>query len=79
MCIRDSITIGNRQVFITERRRAKVAGSQGQFASVLPLTGTFGYIQGGSNNQTVNINYWEDEIELSVGEDLEPHELVVES
>ncbi len=74
-----TITIGNRQVFITERRRAKVAGSQGQFASVLPLTGTFGYIQGGSNNQTVNINYWEDEIELSVGEDLEPHELVVES
>src|SRR5690606_22535042 len=37
-----SVTINGRSVFISERRTARVAGSEGQFSSVLPLTGTFG-------------------------------------
>jgi hypothetical protein len=74
-----TITINNKKVFITERRQAKVAGSAGQFSSVLPLQGVFGYIQGAADNQTMSINYWEDEIELSVGDELEHHELVIES
>jgi hypothetical protein len=64
-------------VFITEKRRARVGGSEGQFSSVFPLKGTFGYLQGGADNASVGINYWDDEIELSIGDDLEHHELVL--
>lgn len=73
-----TIGINNKQVFITEKRTGKVAGSEGQFSSVFPLTGTFGYIQGAADNQTVSVNYWTDEIELSIGDDLEHHELVMQ-
>lgn len=74
-----TVTINGKSVFITEKRTARVAGSEGQFSSVLPLTGTFGYIQGSSSEQPVSVNYWEDEIELSVGDDLEHHELKIKS
>jgi hypothetical protein len=72
-----TVSINGRNVFITEKRRAKVAGSEGQFASVFPLSGTFGYLQGGANDQSVSVNYWTDEIELSIGDDIEHHELVL--
>lgn len=74
-----SVSINNRSVFITEKRTARVAGSEGQFSSVLPLTGSFGYIQGSSSESPVSINYWIDEIELSVGEDLEHNEMKIKS
>jgi hypothetical protein len=72
-----TIKVNQHSVFVTEKRRAKVAGSEGQFASVFPLQGTFGYLQGGADNHTVSINYWQDEIEISIGDDLEHHELVL--
>ncbi len=74
-----SVTINNKSVFITEKRTARVAGSEGQFSSVLPLTGTFGYIQGTSTENPVSVNYWTDEIELSVGQDLEHNEIKIKS
>lgn len=74
-----SVTINGKSVFITEKRTAKVAGSEGQFSSVLPLTGTFGYIQGSNSENPVGVNYWQDEIELSVGEDLEHNEIKIKS
>lgn len=70
-------TINQYQVFITEKREAQVLGSEGQFVSVLPLSGKFGYIQGAADNRTVSVNYWQDEIEVSVGDELEHHELVL--
>jgi hypothetical protein len=70
-----TVNINNYKVYITEKRTAKVAGSEGQFSSVFPLKGTFGYIQGGASDRSVSINYWEDEIELSIGDELEHHEL----
>jgi hypothetical protein len=70
-----TIPINNRQVFITEKRTAKVGGTEGQFAAVLPLKGAFGYLQGGADGVSVGVNYWEDEIELSIGDDLEHHDL----
>lgn len=73
-----TIQVNNYQVFVTEKRTAQVAGSEGQFASVFPLSGTFGYFQGGANNTGVSINYWDDEIELSIGDELEHHELVMQ-
>ncbi|MCL4253090.1 MAG: DUF4178 domain-containing protein [Anaerolineae bacterium] len=72
-----SIAIGERKVFVSERRKAKLQGSEGQFASVLPFKGDFTYIQGSANNQIVNVNFWADEIELCIGDELEHHELVI--
>lgn len=72
-----TIKINNRDVFITEKRKAKMLGSEGQFASVLPIQGQFGYAQGAADNQTVSINFWQDEIEISAGDELQHHELVL--
>ncbi|GAB4508721.1 MAG: hypothetical protein OHK0046_02030 [Anaerolineae bacterium] len=70
-----TVKINNRNVFITEKRQARVLGSEGQFAAVMPLQGDFGYVQGAADEQTVSITYWEDEIEISSGDDLEHHEM----
>jgi hypothetical protein len=72
-----TVPINNKKVFITEKRTGKVAGSEGQFSSVFPLTGTFGYIQGTADGQSVSVNHWSDEIELSIGDELEHNELVL--
>jgi hypothetical protein len=74
-----TMPINNEQVFITEKRTAQVMGSVGQFSSVFPIQGTFGYATGAANNRSVSVNYWEDEIELSIGEDLEYNDLVIQS
>ncbi|MEM6282965.1 MAG: DUF4178 domain-containing protein [Chloroflexota bacterium] len=77
----DQISVGkvynmnNKQVFVTEKRTAKMLGSEGQFSSVLPIQGKFGYASGTADGQIVSVNFWSDEIELSTGTDLEPHEI----
>jgi DNA-directed RNA polymerase subunit RPC12/RpoP len=71
------VTINGKSVFITEKRTGKMIGSEGQFSSVLPLKGSFGYIQGSTDGKAASVNYWDDEIELSVGDELEPHELTI--
>ncbi|MEQ8674114.1 MAG: DUF4178 domain-containing protein [Aggregatilineales bacterium] len=79
----DSVKVGStmqvnkHNVFVTEKRRGKLMGSEGQFAMWLPMQTSFGYATGTANNQAVSINYWENEIELSVGEDLEPEDMVM--
>jgi hypothetical protein len=70
-----TVKVNAHNLFVTEKRQGRVVGSEGQFSSVLPLQGTFGYVQGGADNQSVSLNYWQDEIELSVGTDLEHHEI----
>ena len=65
------VPVNTYQVFVTEKRKARVTGYEGQFASVLPLQGTFGYFEGSANNQIVSVNFWEDEIELSIGTELD--------
>jgi hypothetical protein len=72
-----TIDVNGMKTFITEKRQAQVAGSEGQFSSVFPIQGMFGYVTGAANNQSASINYWEDEIELSLGEEVEYHELQV--
>lgn len=74
-----TISINNQQVFITEKRQGQVMGSEGQFSSVFPIQGTFGYATGAANDRSVSVNYWEDEIELSIGEDLEHSDVVFQS
>lgn len=70
-------TINNKQVFITEKRQGRMLGSEGQFSSVLPLQGTFGYATGSADGGIVSVNFWSDEIELSLGTELEHHEIKI--
>ena len=72
-----TINVNKYDVFVTEKRQGKMMGSEGQFAMSLPLQGTFGYVSGSANNRMVSVNYWQDEIELSIGEDLEPEDMVM--
>lgn len=71
------VMINGKSVFITEKRTGRMMGSEGQFSSVLPLRGSFGYIQGAADGKSASVNYWDDEIELSIGEELEPHEFSI--
>ena len=73
-----TVAVNTYQVYITEKRTGKVAGQEGQFSSVLPLQGTFSYFEGAANNSAVSVNYWQEEIELSVGEDLEFQDMVID-
>lgn len=70
-----SIQVNGNNLFVTEKRKARMVGSEGQFSSVLPISGNFGYVQGTSNNRAASITYWEDEIEVELGDDLEHHEI----
>ncbi|MCI0713844.1 MAG: DUF4178 domain-containing protein [Chloroflexi bacterium] len=74
-----TINASGKPFFVTEKRRAKVGGSEGQFAAVFPLNETFGYITGAVEGQITSINYWSDEIELSFGMELEHGDMVIES
>jgi DNA-directed RNA polymerase subunit RPC12/RpoP len=69
--------VNNYQVFVTEKRQGRVTGFEGQFSSVLPLHGTFGYFEGSANDQLVSINFWEDEIELSIGTEFDFKDVVI--
>lgn len=71
------VNANNQQLFVTEKRKGRVLGSEGQFASVFPITGTFGYVTGAANEQTTSINYWPDEIEISIGEEISSSDLVL--
>ncbi|MEJ2577872.1 MAG: DUF4178 domain-containing protein [Kineosporiaceae bacterium] len=79
----DTVQVGStvqantHPVFVTEKRRGHLEGTEGQFASTLPLRGEFVYIQGGAAGRTVCLTYWQDEIELSVGDDLDHTDLVL--
>lgn len=70
-----TIKVNTYDVFITEKRSAKMVGSEGQFSSVLPISGDFGYLEGTAQGQAVGITYWPDEIEVELGDDLEHHEI----
>lgn len=72
-----TIQVNNKPVFVTEKRTAQVAGSEGQFSSVFPITGTFGYVTGAADGHSASINYWEDELELSIGEELDYSDFVL--
>lgn len=67
--------INKHDVFVTERRKGQLLGHEGQFASVLPVKGQFSYIQGAAGDFTVAVTYWENAIEISTGQELEPSEV----
>lgn len=73
-----TINVNNHNMFVTEKRSGKMVGHEGQFASVLPITGKFGYATGTADGHPLSVTYWEDEIEVEIGEDLEPDEIKID-
>lgn len=72
-----TVTINGMPVFITERRRARVMGSEGQFSAVFPIQGEFGYATGSAGEKIISVNFWQDEIEVSRGEEVTLNDLVL--
>lgn len=70
-----TINVNNMSVFVTEKRSGKMVGQEGQFSAVMPITGDFGYVTGTADGKPVSVTYWQDEIEVETGEDLEPNEI----
>lgn len=72
-----TVNINNMQVFITEKRSGKMVGQEGQFAAVMPVRGGFGYATGTADGKPVSVTYWDNEIEVETGDDLEPNEIKI--
>jgi hypothetical protein len=72
------IRIANRDVFITEKGRAQIAGGEGQLAfNILPGQ-EVRYLDGNSGEEQVSVEYTSNEIELSVGQAVPRDQLVVD-
>jgi hypothetical protein len=72
------IRIANRDVFITEKGRARIAGGEGQLAfNILPGQ-EVRYLDGNSGEEQVSVEYTTNEIELSVGQAVPRDQLVVD-
>ncbi|MGJ3240716.1 MAG: DUF4178 domain-containing protein [Anaerolineae bacterium] len=70
-----TVKINNLDVFITEKRSGRMIGQEGQFSSVMPIEGKFGYATGTADSKPVSVTFWEDEIEVETGDDLEPEDI----
>lgn len=70
-----TIQVNNMKVFITEKRGGKMVGQEGQFSAVMPIEGKFGYATGTADGKPVSVTFWDNEIEVETGDDLEPHEI----
>ena len=79
MRVGTNVEVNGQKVFVTEKRNGKMVGHEGQFSAVMPISGTFAYVTGTSDGRPVSITYWPDEIEVEVGDDLEPHEIKIEA
>lgn len=72
-----TIKVNNYDVFVTEKRTGKMIGMEGQFSSAMPVSGEFGYATGTADGKPVSITFWENEIEIEVGTDLDDGEIVL--
>lgn len=72
-----TIDVNGSDMFVTEKRTARMLGSEGQFSMTLPLAGDFTYIEGTANGQAASVTFWQNEIEVEFGTDLEPHEIKI--
>lgn len=73
-----TVSIAGRQVFITEKGRANIAGGEGQLAFTIVPGEKVAYLDGSSGDDLVSVEYTEDEIELSVGRPVARDELVLD-
>lgn len=70
------ITLNERQVFITEKERAVVAGASGQLLEALSPGERCDFFDGNWDGRTVSIERWRDELYLSVGSEVNRKEVI---
>jgi hypothetical protein len=78
LSVGDLVTIGGRQVFVTEVGEARIAGGEGQLAFTILPGEQVRYVDGSSGEDRVSVEYTEDEIELSVGHTVAREDLVLD-
>ena len=72
------IPIAGRQVFVTEKGKAQIAGGEGQLAfNILPGE-EVRYVDGNSGEDQISVEYTSDEIEFLVGRAVARDDLVVD-
>ncbi|MBN1217964.1 MAG: DUF4178 domain-containing protein [Anaerolineae bacterium] len=72
------IPIARRQVFITEKGKAHIAGGEGQLAFEILPGEEVSYLDGNSGEEQVSVEYTANEIELSVGRAVPRNQLVID-
>lgn len=73
-----TLPVGGKQVFVTERGRATIAGGEGQLAFTILPGEPVQYLDGSSGDNIVSIEYAPEEIEFSVGFAVPPDAIVVD-
>jgi hypothetical protein len=74
----ETIDVGGRAVYVRERGKGWVEGLEGQLPSSLQKGDTFRYIDGIWDGQVVMLEISEQEIELFIGDELDPDDLVID-
>ena len=68
-----TLQVGGREVFVTEKGEAQIVGGEGQLAFAILPGETVYYVDGTSDGAQVSLEYAADEIEWMVGEAV-PHD-----
>ena len=74
----ETIDVGGRQVYVRERGKGWVEGLEGQLPSTLKAGDTFRYIDGICNGQVIMLEISADEIELFIGDEVDPDDLIID-
>jgi len=72
------ISVAGRQMFVTEKGEANIAGGEGQLAFTILPGEEVRYVDGNSGEEQMSLEYTTDEIEFLVGRAIDPSELNVE-
>jgi hypothetical protein len=72
------IPIAGRQVFVTEKGKAQIAGGEGQLAFDILPGEEVRYVDGNSGEDQISVEYTSDEIEFLVGRAVARDDLVVD-
>ncbi len=78
LSVGQTIKVAGRNVFITEKGRAVIAGGEGQLAFKILPGEPVAYVDGNSDGRLVSIEYTEDEIEVSVGHPVGEDDLTID-
>lgn len=73
-----TVSIGDKQVFVTEKGRAQIGGSEGQLAFRIIPGQQINYLDGNSGSEIVSVEYTPNEIEFSIGSPVDRNELEVD-
>jgi hypothetical protein len=74
-----SVPVNTYQVFVVEKNEAVIAGGEGELYFKVNPGEAVNYVDGNAAGQVVSIEYLSDEINLSIGSDIDLHEIEFDS